>query len=307
MTTTESALTAELTTTAAPPAAPDPAVAQAMAQLRAEAELARQRLVDPSHHPKGENGGAGGALYHRIKAAAPENVPSLAADLAALYHKSGYRTAEQTDQDRRHEQRQQDYLLEERIAAARVAAGVEKRYQDADLDDVGYVTEKFPECLPAYLTARDRLASLLERPGLRVCHGKNGPGKTHQACALVNRFVSQGRSARYVRAGDFFLEVVSTFGAEGKTLLDLTRRYERYELLVIDEYEKRGEKPFHEQTLELLIDKRYAQVKSTVLITNLDLEDINDRLPRSVRSRIRGTGDVIHYGWGDLRRFGEER
>ena len=134
---------------------------------------------------------------------------------------------------------------------------------------------------------------------------RTGQGKTHLASALVNRFCSLGRAARYVTTARFFIELQSTFGKEDRTKEHLIDRYtrQRYELLVLDEFEVRNDTPWENTTLRSLIDARYGHMVATVLITNLSPEDLQDRLSRAERDRIREAGGIVDCDWGSLRRF----
>jgi DNA replication protein DnaC len=171
----------------------------------------------------------------------------------------------------------------------------------ADLDDVAFVEEARPEVLGDYTSVRDQLAELVDHPGTVILRGDNGPGKSHLSSALVRRFCELGKPAKYTTASDFFLELKSTFGAEGRTQMDLIKRYRRYALLVLDEYEVRSDSDWENGVLRSLIDSRYAGLVATVIISNLTVEKLNDYLQRAVRDRIREDGSIIDCAWGSLR------
>jgi DNA replication protein DnaC len=225
----------------------------------------------------------------------------LAKSLATLYAKAGRFSPwrqKQLEQLRARIEARDRRLL---AATLREASGVEGRYASADLADVEFVRRRMPAALDDYQAVRDELARMLEFPAMLVLRGRNGPGKTHLACALANAFCDRGLPARYATAQQFFLELKSTFGEPGRTQLDLIERYGKYELLVLDEIEVRSDKPWENQVLRGLIDTRYRRELATVLITNLGGAELQDYFSPAIRDRIREEGAILPCEWGSLR------
>jgi DNA replication protein DnaC len=190
---------------------------------------------------------------------------------------------------------------EQRTVKLKAGANLFPKYTEADLDDVEYVREHAPDCLHAYSDVAVQLRSLAKYPATLILRGQNGPGKTHLASALVNHFCDEGLSAFYCRAIDFFTQVKSTFGAPGKTMDDLERRFRTYKLLVIDEIEIRSDSAWENNLLRSLIDARYASNVATVIITNKSEDEINAYFSPAIRDRIRDGGGVINCDWRSLR------
>lgn len=194
---------------------------------------------------------------------------------------------------------------QDRLLAAgrmRTASNVFDRYVTASLDDVELPRQRLStDDFAKYIIARDQLKSLLGIPATVVLRGGNGPGKTYLASALVIEFCNQGRSALYCRAVDFFVMLKSTFGAPGKTVEELERRFRRYELLVLDEIEVRSESVWENNVLRSLIDARYGNIKATVIVTNKTKEELGSYFSNAILSRITDDGAIVNCDWPSLR------
>ena len=201
------------------------------------------------------------------------------------------------------EQRRKQEWWTERVAQLKGNSGVPLELAHANLDDLSFIEKNIPHILPQYRAARDRIARLINEPGELFLRGNAGPGKSHLAAALIFRFCDLGRPARHVSAAEFFRDLKSTFGKQGHTERDMVNRYHQYPLLVIDEYEVRSDSDWFEYTLRDLINKRHGDLRCTVFITNLKYDELVDRLPAPVRSRIDQRGGVIDFDWEDLRPF----
>lgn len=231
----------------------------------------------------------------------------LGGAMQSLLAQSGYLTPERAAQIAGVQQRGREFERQQRTERLRNESGVFPRYASADLDDVAYVARVAPDVLGDYCHARDDVAQLMDRPTMLVLRGNNGPGKTHLASALVNRFCDLGRPARYTTAADFFLELKSTFNQPGRTQMDLIGRYRAYELLALDEIEVRSDSPWENNVLRSLIDARYAADLATLILTNKSEQELATYFSNAIRDRLREGGAVITCGWPSLRGRGAKR
>jgi DNA replication protein DnaC len=203
------------------------------------------------------------------------------------------------------EQRQQEQR-QELVKSLKKKSGVFAEFALADLDDLSFAQRHLSAAWPKYRAARDQMANLLDTPGELFLRGETGCGKTHLASALVNRFCERLQAARFVTAAEFFCELQSTFDAKGHTKMDFRRRYQQYPLLVIDEFEVRSNSKWENMILRDIINTRHGNLRATIFATNLQYENLEDRLPGPVRSRIDQRGGVVDFEWADLRPFVEQ-
>lgn len=123
--------------------------------------------------------------------------------------------------------------------------------------------------------------------------GKRGTGKT-QLAAWICREWPDGTG--YFRACDVFSMVKSWYGVDGGRHVEWNKReLVRVPLLVIDEIHESLGTDHDDKLLTELIDKRYGERRSTLLISNLVPEEFVKRVGPSIASRITegGTTEVF--------------
>ncbi len=124
-----------------------------------------------------------------------------------------------------------------------------------------------------------------------VIYGANGTGKTHLAFASCFYQVALGKTAKYVLAFDFFNAIRKSFS--DYTTDRIIQEYGDVEYLVIDEIDKTQGTPMEFTYLYSLINKRYNEMKSTVLITNAKPEEFAAIIGQSALDRVASEGKVI--------------
>lgn len=127
--------------------------------------------------------------------------------------------------------------------------------------------------------------------------GARGTGKTQMACELIRHTAaSLSYFSRYDVLQDYLDSVGRNFDAE-----DHDVRYLAPRLVVLDEIAKSGESAWVESRLFHLVNKRYNDLKHTVLITAAQPADIETIVGPSVADRINEGGTVIHLNWPSFR------
>jgi DNA replication protein DnaC len=72
-------------------------------------------------------------------------------------------------------------------------------------------------------------------------------------------------------------------------------------LLVLDEFSELSGTAYERETLTNLIDYRYGEKKSTVIISNTDVESAPGEVGRSAWSRAEETGGIVVCDWPSYR------
>lgn len=135
------------------------------------------------------------------------------------------------------------------------------------------------------------VVSFLKEGRSAVIYGSNGVGKTHLAFASCLEQINNGKNAKYILAFDFFNSIRRSFG--DYTTDKIIKEYEQYDYLVIDEIDKTQGTPMEFTYLYSLINKRYNEMKSTVLITNAKPSDFASIIGQSALDRVASEGKVI--------------
>ncbi|RME60450.1 ATP-binding protein [Candidatus Parcubacteria bacterium] len=140
----------------------------------------------------------------------------------------------------------------------------------------------------------DKVARGDDEGSLVLVSGSFGVGKTHLGVAAVKAVLHAGKTGFYVPAVTLGWQMKDAWKGEGGRDA-LLRKYVSYDFLVIDEVgvASSGDAFVHDYVSEVAL-RRYEEKRSTVLISNFRLQDLEafldprllDRLRDQKRSRI---------------------
>lgn len=135
-----------------------------------------------------------------------------------------------------------------------------------------------------------------------VISGECGTGKTVMAAHIAHDFLTKNKRVTYIRAADFFIKLKSTWKKETTmSEEEFIHQYELPDLLIVDEIQDRGSSDWENTLLNTLIDKRYSNLKATLILTNKTGQTATDQLPTSIQSRIKGSGSHLACTWTSFR------
>jgi DNA replication protein DnaC len=167
-----------------------------------------------------------------------------------------------------------------------------------------------PDAAVQYDLARARLLPYAVEPrvsGILVLLGERGRGKTELACALLLEAVRCELHTRvlYVEALDMLQDFRDAY-LRRETVEEVTARYTRPTILVIDElHERRGGDNYRREednlNLAKILRERYNRQKTTVLISTETAAEFTANVGKSVMSRWSEAGEVFEFDWEDLR------
>jgi len=133
--------------------------------------------------------------------------------------------------------------------------------------------------------------------------GKSGVGKTQLAANVIFNICNhQKLTCRFACTMDFFLDLKASFKPQSAdSAREVIEGYCAPRFLVMDEYDKRGETYWEDQTLSYLFDRRYAAMKDTLIISNQTPEDFQQSIGLPVVSRMNESGGIIVCDWPSFR------
>lgn len=140
---------------------------------------------------------------------------------------------------------------------------------------------------------------LVEGDALLVLLGPRGTGKT-QAAVELSLYLDlhlKGIDPSYITThyysplGELLNKEKASWSDKG--MESPLKRAKTCGLLVLDEIQESTASDWERQTLTLLVDDRYRNMKRTMLIGNLSQKGLSDFLSDSVRSRIKETGSIV--------------
>lgn len=150
---------------------------------------------------------------------------------------------------------------------------IPRRYAQATV--AGYVA-KTPEQAAVKRAVADfcrNIDARLDHGDSLIFFGGSGTGKTHLACAIARCAHKSGRTALFIKARALVAEIRATWKKDSvETEPEAIKRFTDLDLLVIDEVGAQFGTEAEALHLFDVIGERYAEMKSTILLSNLPLD-----------------------------------
>ena len=118
--------------------------------------------------------------------------------------------------------------------------------------------------------------------GWLMLQGGYGSGKTHLAAAIANFAVSMGVPTLFLTVPDLLDALRFAYGAEDTTFEERFDQIRNAKLLVLDDFGTQNATGWAQEKLFQIVNYRYINKLSTVITTNLALDEIEAR----IRSRL---------------------
>lgn len=137
--------------------------------------------------------------------------------------------------------------------------------------------------------SQDFVENFRSRPGQNILfYGTVGTGKSFLSGCIANALLDQAASVVYYSASGFFETLARyTFDAEGKeTLYNYCKDLYNYDLVIVDDLGTELLNSFVSTQLFTFLNERAVRGKSTIISTNLNLEELRDRYSDRIFSRI---------------------
>lgn len=131
-------------------------------------------------------------------------------------------------------------------------------------------------------------------------YGNAGSGKTHLVSAIANKLLLKS-FPRFVTAPELLLEIKKTFGNNHTNNDEYLDKLSYTKLLIIDDLGSEKPTEWVQETLFVLIDRRYTHLLPTIFTSNFSLDQLKDRLGYRIASRIAEMSDVVELKSVDYR------
>lgn len=149
--------------------------------------------------------------------------------------------------------------------------------------------------------ARDAAWRIACNRGMVALCGNRGSGKTQIACDILREFCKAGQKAIYTTAIDMFIDLRTPIQTGKESEREVLERFCKPTMLVIDEIQERGQTFWEDRLLTYIIDRRYRDMRATIIIANLLPEQFRQHLGESAWDRLRGTGGLVICEWPSFR------
>lgn len=132
-------------------------------------------------------------------------------------------------------------------------------------------------------------------------HGPPGTGKTHLAVALLKQ-VKRTQGDRFITVASLLMELRNSFrDGAAKSEMEIIDHYSSANIVVLDDLGVEKSSEFTIQSLYIIIDKRYSEMRPTIITSNLTLEEVAEKVGDRIASRIAGMCRVIELKGRDRR------
>lgn len=205
------------------------------------------------------------------------------------------------DKRREEDRREQMKAVERkaRIDALVAHSGIPKRFSGRTLDNYQADGEGQKRALQI---ARKMADSKPDDGVSLVFCGKPGTGKTHLACGISDEWLKSGRPALFMTVLAAIRSIKATYNRDSeKTEDDAVRALTEIDLLILDEIGVQLGTEHEKMLLFEIINERYQQMRSTVLISNLTKGELTEYLGDRVMDRFRECGAVVAFDWQSYR------
>ena len=171
--------------------------------------------------------------------------------------------------------------------------GLGKRFQDCRLATYEPHTATQIAALDYLKTyCRDKVA--YEGDGFLLV-GKPGLGKTHLISSVLSYYGRNGKDVRYVTAEEIFIELRATMNDNtGTSELAYLRGLVSPAILAIDDLHViTGNEGYQYRSLWYVLDKRYQQMKATIVATNKPIDEFKEVIDERTRRRLQAKAITI--------------
>jgi DNA replication protein DnaC len=205
----------------------------------------------------------------------------------------------------------EEWLREKRESRMR-DAGITKKYFEAsfanliDSDDFfdkrGFSkNEKL-----AYRRAKKEIKSIssnfeehLKHGSCFMLLGETGTGKDYFATCLVKDVINSKRTALTIKLDDMMMYLRSKITSDERKAMN---RFVQPDLLIINEIGIQTNSDFTWNKVNMIIDDRYNECRPTIIISNLNSDQIKELVGDRIVSRFKeGYSKIIRFNWPDLR------
>lgn len=206
--------------------------------------------------------------------------------------------------DEREERQKAQEALTKRMAISRKLgdALIPKRFEKRTLANYSAENEGQRKALSFCRHYVKVFDEIVESGRCMVLIGRPGTGKTHLGVAIANELLHKtSRTAVYRTVGSILQAIRATYDRHSeRSEADILSSLVTPDLLVLDEVGVSKEQPsdFELTTLFAIINGRYEQMRPTVVISNLDGEQLPMAMGERCVDRLREGGMiVVPFNW----------
>lgn len=182
-------------------------------------------------------------------------------------------------------------------------AAIPLRFADKGFDTYRVESEPQRRAVEKARQYADQLPQRLRDGGGLILTGGKGTGKTHLAIAIGSDAIERhGCSFLFLTVSRLVGAIKETFGGKsGRSERDVYRELVDVDLLALDEVGVQNGTDFERDVLFEVINRRYENMKPTILLSNLPPAEIEAAIGERSMDRMRDGGTAIAFTWDSYR------
>lgn len=157
----------------------------------------------------------------------------------------------------------------------------------------------------AWQWVRDYVGALdlaLETGRSVVLTGAEGTGKSHLAVGILRHVIEKGGTARYTTVAEFMARLRTSYNHSGETEKSIFDDVTKCDFLCLDEIGKNTGTAFDCSQFFRVIERRHADCKPTVLVSNLARDAFLAFVGPAIADRLREAGGaILVFDWPSQR------
>ena len=184
-------------------------------------------------------------------------------------------------------------------------AGISQRFLNASFTGFEMVCKDATANLKKVKTYCEKFLEIKTQGTSLILCGMPGTGKTHLASALVINLVKAGMNCKYMTSYKIMSRLKATYdkASSKETETEVIKELTGCDLLVIDEVGVQFGSETEKILFYQIINGRYDNVFPTVLISNLNAEELKKFIGERCFDRLReGSGAVLSFDWNSYRK-----
>lgn len=184
------------------------------------------------------------------------------------------------------------------------ATQIPKRFKQSLFDNFMAKTTGQKKALVTCQRYAERFNEIRDKGTSLILLGKPGCGKTHLACAIINHVAMQlNCTAVYTDIISMIREVKATFNKDSESTEEgVIDWYSNRHLLAIDEVGVQLGSDFEKMIFQDVIDRRYREMLPTIVISNLNVEDLKNVVGDRAVDRLKDNGGaLVSFDWASHR------
>lgn len=186
-------------------------------------------------------------------------------------------------------------------------SGIPKRFQGKTFDNyqLSEGNAKQEEVFNRVVAFSEEFKPSQEHSGrCIVMIGDTGTGKSHLACAVASHVIKKYcGTARFTSVSEINRLVRESKGYNAKySETEVIEAFGNYDLLIVDEVGIQSGSDAESRALFDVFNARYQNMKSTIVISNLNQAQVREALGQRIFDRLKeGGGEVLVFHWGSHR------